>query len=623
MTITKIPLVIGVTGHRHLREDEIEMLERKLLELFSFLRKHYPDTPLEILSPLAEGSDRLAAQAALELKGKGDKDIRLIVPLPMKEDEYCKDFKTQEVRDEFDKLIKQAEDVIVMPMVEGNTPENISQHGLHRNRQYAIVGAYVARYSHILIALWDGRENEKNVGGTCQVVRFRLTGDMNELPPEYKPPTNPLDFVDTGSVCHIKVSRRPKPQEKDPRKNEPFLDAGEMRIRFPGREDPEISLKTLRSPAFEALNRFNRDVQRYSEPSRSMKLRKRIADTVRSATRFTEPHPNLLRLRNRVTDTLERSLKEPPLSEEPRPLRLRKRIISQDTHDRLQKGLQNMSQVYEEASKVSILCRSLSDSAMEWIFILGLLMLTGVEVYSNPPWTEVTRPTFLLLAYYICFASAFAIYLTVARRKYQTRYLDYRALAEALRVQIFWQLSGINKSVADFYSRKHREELEWIRISIRALCTYNWVADQVNLELVKRYWVDNQRRYFQKRAEKSRKRHRNAKRAANALFVLGLITGLFLLPFSHEPWLEKILIILMVLFPAMGAAAGGYSEKMGFDFHAKQFETMERIFTRAKEALKAEPERSKEILRELGKAALEENSDWVMLHRERPVELPK
>lgn len=621
MTITKIPLVIGVTGHRHLRADETEMLRRKLTELFTFLRKHYPDTPLEILSPLAEGADRLVAHAAFELKQKGDKDIRLIAPLPLSKDEYCKDFKRPEVRKEFDDLVEQAEDVIVMPMVEGNTPENISQHGPHRNRQYAIVGAYVARYSHILIALWDGHEDKKNVGGTSQVVRFRLTGDMNDLPRDYKPPTNPLDFVDTGSVCHIKVSRRPKPgyEKESPQ----FLDAGEIRIRFPGREDPEISLKALRSPAFDALNRFNRDIQRYSEPSRSMKLRKRISGTVRSATRFTEPYPNLLMIRNRVTDTLDRSFKELPLSDAPRPLRLPKRIISQDTHDRLRKGLQNMSRVYEEASVVSMVCRNLSDSAMRWIFILGLLMLLGIEVYSNPPWTEVTRPTFLLIAYYICFASAFVIYLTVARRKYQTRYLDYRALAEALRVQIFWQLSGINKSVADFYSRKHREEMEWIRISIRSLCAYNWVADQVNLELVERYWVDKQRRYFQRRAERNRKQHQLAKRVANILFVLGPIIGLFLLLFSHEPWLEKILIILMVLFPAMGAAAGGYSEKMGFDFHAKQFETMERIFTRAKKALKAEPERSKEILRELGKAALEENSDWVLLHRERPVELPK
>jgi len=50
------PIVIGVTGHCHLLEDEIEMLRRKIREIFIFLRKHYPDTPLQILSPLAGGT---------------------------------------------------------------------------------------------------------------------------------------------------------------------------------------------------------------------------------------------------------------------------------------------------------------------------------------------------------------------------------------------------------------------------------------------------------------------------------------------------------------------------------------------------------------------------------------
>jgi protein-S-isoprenylcysteine O-methyltransferase Ste14 len=50
--------------------------------------------------------------------------------------------------------------------------------------------------------------------------------------------------------------------------------------------------------------------------------------------------------------------------------------------------------------------------------------------------------------------SAFAWYLWAKRRDYQNKYLDYRALAEGLRVQLFWWLSGLKEAVADHYLRR-------------------------------------------------------------------------------------------------------------------------------------------------------------------------
>jgi len=49
----------------------------------------------------------------------------------------------------------------------------------------------------------------------------------------------PLDFVDTGKICHIKVSR-----ENDPQR---FIDAGSIHILAPEQEIPSRDLGTLRS----------------------------------------------------------------------------------------------------------------------------------------------------------------------------------------------------------------------------------------------------------------------------------------------------------------------------------------------------------------------------------------
>src|SRR5437773_400418 len=62
-----LPLVIGITGHRDLRGEDRAALEQQVRGIFMDLRNRYPATPLYLLSPLAEGADRLVARVALNM----------------------------------------------------------------------------------------------------------------------------------------------------------------------------------------------------------------------------------------------------------------------------------------------------------------------------------------------------------------------------------------------------------------------------------------------------------------------------------------------------------------------------------------------------------------------------
>src|SRR5512146_640548 len=87
----RIPIVIGVTGHRDLQEqdrDELLKLVHNIID--EKIRQPCRNSPLFILSPLAEGADRLVAWAALEHRAE------LIAILPMPVEEYEKDFKSPE-----------------------------------------------------------------------------------------------------------------------------------------------------------------------------------------------------------------------------------------------------------------------------------------------------------------------------------------------------------------------------------------------------------------------------------------------------------------------------------------------------------------------------------------------
>ena len=62
----------------------------------------YPHRTYELLSPLAEGADRLAAEVALA------RGIKLLVPMPMAQREYERDFVAQGSLDEFRRMLAAA-----------------------------------------------------------------------------------------------------------------------------------------------------------------------------------------------------------------------------------------------------------------------------------------------------------------------------------------------------------------------------------------------------------------------------------------------------------------------------------------------------------------------------------
>src|SRR5258708_37592906 len=91
-----LPLVIGFTGHREFRTEDIQFIEQKVREVFSGLREKYPSTPLILLTSLAEGADRIAAHIAIEA------GIALIAPLPLRPAVYQTDFLTDHSTEELD-----------------------------------------------------------------------------------------------------------------------------------------------------------------------------------------------------------------------------------------------------------------------------------------------------------------------------------------------------------------------------------------------------------------------------------------------------------------------------------------------------------------------------------------
>ena len=195
-----VPLVVAVTGHRDLLPAEIPLIRTRVREFLASLRDAYPDRVVAVMSPLAEGADRLAAEEAITL------GMPLTVPLPMPKEIYASDFATPQSKAHFEQLCAAAADVFELPLTPGNSVESIREHGKNRARQYAQAGVFLCAHCHVLLALWDGKSSGQ-LGGTSQVVRFH----HHDVMPGYTPraTSSRLTLTDDESdlVYHIVCSR--------------------------------------------------------------------------------------------------------------------------------------------------------------------------------------------------------------------------------------------------------------------------------------------------------------------------------------------------------------------------------------------------------------------------------
>jgi hypothetical protein len=152
--------VFGVSGHRDLVAEDLPELRQRLREIFRGSISEHSKATFRLLTPLAEGADRIAAEEALSL------GIKLVVPIPMMQAEYERDFGTSDSLAEFRRLLKTADKQF--ELADAGTRYASDK----RTQSYAAVGDYIARNSHLLVLLWDGKENRK-VGGTAWVRKRR------------------------------------------------------------------------------------------------------------------------------------------------------------------------------------------------------------------------------------------------------------------------------------------------------------------------------------------------------------------------------------------------------------------------------------------------------------------
>jgi hypothetical protein len=536
---------------------------RKLNSSYSnFLKKWKPleKTSIILLSALAPGADSVVAAAALDM------GIEVIAALPFPAEIY-RQSTTFNWRDAtpaeneqrvatFDNLLKrckkESEFHVLLKSDHGLTvgerhqqamadlTENDENGKPRRYARYYAAGEYLANYCHLLIAIWDGKQ-EKSTEGTSAIVQSRLSGPRSDI----LPTTSELTLPNGGPLLHILANKAGEPATSVTTQALP-----KMRFLHPYVHEQAVPPRTQVGETIAPHQHTNAKLQR---------------DRLATFLRLSK---NLVRFNTLVLPDWAQRNRDREFSEK----RLERSLEKEGLFFKRLKGVCDMRTRAADATAWFDDWRKFS---LRWLFVFTVLAAISLHFFahwhiresqgtneelavvktdatgSDHAHGKLANDTALLekdkktekatseenhakatetakksehhdpcahfswfrtcagLLAFVLASLAIMLFALAIVFRFVPRAEDSRALSEGLRVQFYWNLIGLGKSVSANYMQRQRSELEWIRAAIRTTSMpYHWWADQFRelqpeaklaiLRSVKTKWVDEQLGYFAK-----------------------------------------------------------------------------------------------------------------------------
>jgi len=274
--------------------------------------------------------------------------------------------------------------------------------------------------------------------------------------------------------------------------------------------------------------------------------------------------------------------------------------------------------------------------AMRLTYTLAALMGIAFTFYAH-----LTEQDYLIYLFLLLFASGGVVAVLARRRGWHRKYLDYRALAEGLRIQSYWRRAGISANsdhefAHDNFLQKQNIELGWIRNVMRAAGLYPSTASveptaaalaSVISEWVGESGISGQLHYYERKTVERTGVHHITEAIGSISLWGGIAISVFLAAFvvvlSRDA--KTILVMIMAVLSIVAAVREAYAYRKADKELIRQYRFMQRIFTSARAALDStdDPVQQREILLSLGDAALTEHAEWTLMQRERQVEHSK
>lgn len=459
------PLIVGVSGHPDILPEAKELIREKVRETLKQLCKIWmkangkKDVPILILDALVKGADQLVAEVVLELKKSPiTQCLKLVSVLPCPWSEYQKDFGSSDELSAVETLRAQADAEIVIR----NQPE------LPESERYVALAKVLAHSSYLLLALWDGKDGKP--GGTGDVVRFQLEGtyaDLDFMKESAKFPKEPWFYVQPcGGVFQIVTPREGS--------ETPFPNAGECG--YCVYQDNEITFIPRAFKTFLKDTKFKKGIDFLGGCNRDM-------------------------MWGGKGDVRDKEMAE--------------MYLLYNFHPTEGGNLAALVRYYTEFDILSIYYfKSFFHFLKVYMLsIISLGLIFYVETLVPKEWFDhfvLFRPCLDILYYFVlCWIFGLSL------KYYWTPSYDisqrYRAVAESLRIQIFWYMANLSEPVTNFTHHHVVPPIDWVRNTLNTILfpicvSYDRPEDHPNIEYVYERWLNDQDKFLKRRGKSHAKR---------------------------------------------------------------------------------------------------------------------
>jgi hypothetical protein len=503
--------------------------------------------------------------------------------------EICRaDLGSDQARAVFDRVLAKAEALEVPAPVEA-TLADLSGPSAFRELQFQRAALLVASYSTLLIAIWDGVPTP-HLAGTARVLDFRRRGvSTPSEQAEFAPSDLLLSAHDNDLVYEIRCARSSTAAAGSvpPVAALGFL-GGVVEATSDRNAIPQALQTLLRCTAD-----FNRDVEKYA------------GQISREGRKLTIPSPYPV---------------PPTLS-----------LV-----DRLFMQADWLGGHFRHAFTRTLKIRYGLWAAMAFLLLAFKKMSTG----------------YLGLATIISVLGIFGAGAILAawahRRAWHRKCLDYRALAEALRVDYYWEIAGVRRSFAgefahESFLQKQDIELEWIRAAMRVVSLRIALRpskpSQAGFAHAYAAWIGDedpvngsgQLLYYSQRSRELHDKIHRYETIDRYLLLFGLLLAVtfaasIVLELNGLRFLAEsprnLLLWALALLTVYAAIFEIYLGEKADRSLVRQYRYMHWLFRLAANELKSPRRESDklEILRSLGHACLAENAQWILAHRGKRIE---
>ncbi len=593
-----VALRVGVTGHRAFEPGEAEALGAVAGGILGRVAETVRgaagprEVVLTLLSPLAEGTDQVLAEAALA------NGYELQCPFPFAVDAYRLDFAPgSDALARFDRLRGLATAVLELDGRRSPPGE-----GGGAGRAYERVGRVVLDHADVVLAVWDG-EDPRGRGGTGQVVEEALSLG---IPTIVIPPDRP-------EAARWLTGR-------DASDGEPVLENLEARVLRLVEADGPASADAPDEAFRDAAAR--RAAWR-AEPSRVAGWRGRVGRA------WASLWPLALRVSARRPATAE--TKAPPSPPDREGSTSRGRPSALRTHyGGRQASAARLARHYAALYRSSFVANYVLGALAVFLALSTGLVQVRRLIEGAPAEGAGLGALFTVLEL-LTIGTILAVWRLGRRGRWHEKSVDYRTLAETLRAT--GSLAMLGTSVPALRPRPYATEerdlgASWIqteaRAARRAAGLLDARFDAPYLDACRgllSHWVAGQAAYHRDNARRLGHVHHRFERLA-FLCALGALVACAIHLIDHDPAVGAWLTWFAAGLPAAAAALHGIDGQAELERISKRsasmavrLEELRRLPEATRGPRVPESETLARTAREVASALLDEVDDWQVLYR--------